>query len=334
MDWKERSRACALLEMHLGAKPPPCVAIGAWPTPVQRLRRLGDRLGAEVWVKRDDLSGDPLGGNKVRKLEFLLAEAIASGKRSLVTMGGVGSHHVLATAVYGRKLGFRTHVAVFPQPDSPDVRRTAALVRRAGADIHPCHGRAFVPPTVAAILMRAERPYLIGPGGSSPAGALGYVAAALELRDQIDAGDLPAPDAVFVALGSGGTLAGLALGCGLAGLRTRIFGVRVVEWPLIGSAAVRLLVLRTAMLVRGLGGKVPRFLTGAGAFSVVHDQAGQGYGQPTRLAEEAVRIARETEGLVLETTYTAKAMAALIAHCRHERGRVLFWNTFDGRDLI
>ena len=166
---------------------------------------------------------------------------------------------------------------------------------------------------------------MVGPGGSSPLGTAGYVSAALELRAQIDAGLLPCPDAIYVALGSGGTAGGLALGCALAGLSCEIIAVRVVERALANMALVRLLMRRTRGLLR-LDGDRPRITIRKGYL-------GRCYGDPTPGSRRACQAVADAEGLRLETTYTGKAMAALMDDCARRPGRtVLFWNTYNSQD--
>jgi D-cysteine desulfhydrase len=175
-------------------------------------------------------------------------------------------------------------------------------------------------------LRAAARPYLVGPGGSSPLGALGYVAAGLELAGQVDRGELPEPEAIYVALGSGGTTAGLALGCAAAGLRSTVVGVRVVEGAIMNPLVLRALIGRTRRLITELGGIVE----GDVRVAIDAQEAGSGYGHETQAAREALRRAREA-GLELETTYTAKALAGLLA--RRPSGNVLFMGTYDGRPV-
>src|SRR5207253_1849150 len=142
----------------------------------------------ELWVKREDESGERYGGNKVRKLEFILAEAARAPKRRLVTVGGYGSHHVLATAVYGAQQGFAVEAVVFPQPLTPHVLETVRAAAAAGASFRVAHSWAGVPPRV---LVARRRCRYVGPGGSSPTGTLGYVSAGLELAAQVSRGECP-----------------------------------------------------------------------------------------------------------------------------------------------
>ena len=304
----------------------PWLPLGRWPTPVSRLERLG-RLagGAGLWVKRDDLSGELCGGNKVRKLEPLLGEALARGARRVLTVGGEGSNHVVACALYAREHGLGCRAVLVPQPETEHVRETRRLVRALGVEVIHCPTRLLVPARLALAL--AEDPagsFLVGPGGSSPMGTLGFVAAGLELAGQVAAGALPRPDEIVLPLGSGGTTAGLLLGLAVARLDLRVVAVRVVERPLAGATLVRRLVRRTAARL-GWKGR-------PGKLEVVHDQIGPGYGHVTPAAERAVALAQDEEGIKLETTYTGKAMAALLK--RGSRGkRILFWNTHNSRDL-
>ena len=307
----------------------PHLPLGEWPTPVQRLA-LGERLGADLWVKRDDLSAPLYGGNKVRKLEHLLADAVRERAGSLITMGGIGSNHVVATALYGRELGLRTVAVVAPQPVTPFVRHVLELVRALDVELVPCRSRLLIPLALAGARRRADRPYVIGPGGSSPLGTLGYVAAGLELGQQVADGILPAPDDVFVALGSGGTMAGLALGLYLAGLRCRLVGVRVVERPLISKTWVRILLARTAHVLRT---HVPRLQAGSVEMILSHRFLGGGYGHVTTAATEAMQSLFDSDGLMLEPTYTGKVAAAMLEQVRADRARrLLFWHTYNGRD--
>src|SRR5262249_7915552 len=203
------------------------VPLTTLPTRVHRLDRLAHAIGAEqLWVKRDDESGALYGGNKPRKLEFLLGDALADRKTAVLTFGGIGTHHGLATAICARAVGLRAILVLLKQPVTEQVRRCLLLDHAAGAELHYA-------PTVPLLtapglrvcgreLLRGELPYIIPTGGSSPVGTLGYVNAAFELHEQITRGELPEPAWIFVPMGSGGTVAGLVLGAKLAGLRSRV----------------------------------------------------------------------------------------------------------------
>ena len=326
----------------------PFVSLGHFATRLHRVADLppdhasgpGKSLSRELdlWVKRDDESGVPYGGNKVRKLEFLLGEARAAGATGLVTMGGFGSHHVLATAIYGRALGLGVHAVVFPQPITPHVLETIRAGAAAGCVYHAVGGFAGVVPAVAR-LRAARSTTWIAAGGSSPVGSLGYVASALELAAQIARGEMPPPDVIYVALGSCGTVAGLLVGLAIAGLGARVVAVRVVPAIVCNRRATLRLTAQTARLLAKCGARMPpiREVMKAAAARLVVDGSryGGAYGLPTTEATGAVEQAGRI-GLHLETTYTGKAFAALLgdAAARHLDGqRVLFWNTFSSADL-
>ena len=316
---------------ELGGKLP-WLSLGAWPTPVQRLRTLGGQLGADLWIKRDEGSGPLYGGNKVRKLEPLLGEAVARESESVLTVGGIGSNHVVAVAIYAHSLGLPTSAVVIPQPVTAGVRRNLELDLALGVALLPCPIKELVPLYFERARWRGgPRCYATGPGGSSPVGTLGFVAAAFELKQQIDAGLLPEPDDIFLALGSGGTTAGLALGCALAGLGSRVVGVRVVEKLICNGPLTRLLIGRTLSALRGLAGPVEKPRVNLG---VDNTQFGGRYGRPTDAGCEAIARMLDAEGVALETTYTGKAFAATLQHCQGpgKGRRVLFWNTYNGQD--
>jgi 1-aminocyclopropane-1-carboxylate deaminase/D-cysteine desulfhydrase-like pyridoxal-dependent ACC family enzyme len=305
--------------------------LGRFPTRVHALPGLADRA-VDLWVKRDDESGERYGGNKVRKLEFILAEAEARGVRRLVTVGGYGSHHVLATALYGRACGFAVEAVVFPQPATPHVLETLRAASACGVHFRVAASYAGVAPRLLAA--RARRGALmVAPGGSSPTGTYGYVAAGLELAAQIRDGVCPRFDDVYVPLGSCGTAAGLWLGLRAAGLPTRVIGVRVVDEVVCNRP-------RTIRLARAVERRLgltalPEWRPSRADLVVDGRFFGGGYGVPSAAAQAAVARARSV-GLRLETTYTGKTLAALLADA--EAGllagrKVLFVDTFSSVDL-
>jgi D-cysteine desulfhydrase len=306
------------------------------PTPVEPLRIDGVADGA-LFVKRDDLTSPIYGGNKARKLEFTLAAAAARGARRLVTTGGLGTHHGLATTIFARTLGIATTVVVVPQPVTDHVREQVRALLAFGAELRPASGvigaAVQVIRTLARATLRGEKPVLVPTGGTSGVADLGFVSAAFELVEQIEAGALPEPSEIFVPIGSGGTLAGLVLGAKLAGLRARIVGVLVTD--ILPPGPVRLARLARASLValRRFDASIPEVAIGAGDFEVTRAQLGPGYGAPTAAAEAAIAAARRA-GLAVETTYTAKCLAEVLARLGDGRaqGPVLFWNTYNGAD--
>lgn len=268
---------------------------------------------------------------------MLLAEAREQGAEHLLTTGGIGSNQVLATAIHGHAaLGLPTSAVVVPQPLSRDVRQKLQTMRELGVELLPTGSR----PTVPAALWRARRSrpgtYVIGPGGSSPLGSIGYLLAAYELAEQIADGVLPCPDVIVVPLGSGGTLAGLWLGLAATALPCRLVGVRVVERVLCNGWLVKLLTHRCRALCAEHGLTLPA--PAAATLTIDHAQAGSTYGAPTKAALSACQRAAELAGLQLEPTYTGKALAAVPALARQPQARgraqrVLFWNTYNSLPL-
>jgi len=308
------------------------------PTRIHRLERFGRACDAsELWIKRDDESGILYGGNKPRKLEFLLGAARARGRRSVLTFGGIGTNHGLATAVYAREHGLRA-ILVW-QPVTHKVLRGLLQCHALGAELHYAESVGGVVARAlwrcAVGLGRREFPYVIPAGGSSPLGALGYVNAAFELKEQVEAGLLPPPDWIFVPVGTAGTLAGLGLGCRLAGLPARVVGVLATTILPPTPKKVARLANRAYALLRRAGGEMPQAHMHAEDFRLVRDFVGPGYGVPTGEARQARRIVEEWEGIRAETTYTAKCLAAVqaLAGTPPFRGaRILYWHTYSAVD--
>lgn len=286
--------------------------LGHGPTPVQRLEL---DLPAEVWWKDDGAYGDGgWGGNKVRKLEWLIPDALRRGRRTILTVGGLGTNWGLAATLYGREAGLRTAIALVDQPVDAHVRAQLGRLEASGASLHRTHTKARTIATAPWLLLRHSSglrpPYLLPAGGSSPVGSLGYVEAALELGEQVRSGALPEPAWVVVPVGSGGTTAGLTLGLEIAGLRTRVLGVVVNDTLRLDAPTLLRLSARTAEVLRERGAHaVPE--PSADRLRVTTEFMGDGYGHPTVAARQALDRAAEV-GLRLDPVYTAKAMAAVL----------------------
>jgi len=310
------------------------------PTTVQPLTRLGHAVDIErLWVKRDDRTGQAYGGNKLRKLEFILGDLKRRGRRSLITFGGIGTNHGLATAICARQIGLKTVLVLVPQPVSAGVRSSLLLGHAHGAELHYAPTVARAAATTMGLIARGilagDLPAIVPPGGTSVLGTLGYVDAALELAEQVAAGELPEPDWIFVPLGSGGTATGLALGLKLAGLRSRVAAVLVTD--ILAPAPARLARLGRACLrrLRRAHSGVPHVRASAEDLAVLAGYVGRCYGAATREAEDARRLMEECEGIRLETTYSAKCLAALLAVGRrppYGGKHLLFWNTYSSVD--
>lgn len=320
----------------------PHVSLGEFPTPVTRLDMEGVVAGLpNLFIKRDDLSGRHYGGNKVRKLEFLMGAAQRLKARRVITMGFAGSNHALATAIYARQLGMRSVSLLMPQTNAHYVRRNLLASLHYQAEFR-CHtnicslvvGSAYI--QLINTIKEGARPYVIPGGGSNPVGVIGYVNAAFELREQITAGVLPEPDLIYVAMGSMGTAAGLMLGLCAAGLGSRVIPVRVIEDKLSNSKGMRRLIRETATLLRKLDPDFPEMRVLEDDLHIRSDFLGPGYACFTEPAQRAARLLEQVAGVPANGTYTAKAFAALLEDAAQgvlKNKIVLFWNTFNSRDL-
>ena len=299
----------------------PRASFGSFPTPVDRVVLEDGRI---LHIKRDDRTSPLIGGNKVRGLEWLLAE-VTRGDR-VMTIGPRGSTHALATATYARQLGANAIVVRWNQEMNAAARRVESRTRAIAETID---ARWLPAAYVLASALRVSRrvKWWVPAGGTSALAMLGHVNAALELADQVATGACDLPERVVVPFGTGGTAAGLALGFRIAGLRTHVVAVRVV--PRILGRARRLVHLAHA--AAGLIERVTRQLLPRvrdGDLSVEHRFYGGAYGRP--IAAAADERAVEATGVALDDTYSRKALAAALA----QRSRsTLWWLTFDGRLL-
>ncbi|HYG96531.1 MAG TPA: pyridoxal-phosphate dependent enzyme [Solirubrobacterales bacterium] len=305
----------------------PHLALSERPTPVRELPGLG------AWVKEDGAFGSGgWGGNKVRKLEWLLPDARRRGRRSILTFGGLGTNWGLATALYAREQGLDTALALVDQPIDAHVEAQLERLDASGARIYRTHTKARTAAMLPWLLARNARggrpPYLLPAGGSSPVGALGYVEAALEIAAQVEDGSLPEPAHAVVPVGTGGTAAGLALGFQLAGLRTRVVGVVVNDQLRLDGQVLARLARRTAGLLERRGASLGQLRLEPAMLDLTRDQIGAGYGHPTEAAARATARAA-AEDLPLDPVYTAKAMAGLLALRAEGRlaGTALFLHT-------
>jgi 1-aminocyclopropane-1-carboxylate deaminase/D-cysteine desulfhydrase-like pyridoxal-dependent ACC family enzyme len=264
----------------------PRLPLASLPTPVHALPAIAKRLDAGIWIKRDDLSAPRYGGNKVRKLEYLLAEAQHEGADTLLTMGAVGSHHVFATALYGREHGFAVHAVLTPQPYQRHVEEQLRADLAVGAKLYPAESLRKAAAKLIELGLRARlegrKAMLIPLGGSSVTGVLAYVQAGVELAQQIDAGECPDPAAVYVPCGSCATAAGLALGLAAAGVRTQLIAVRVTDLLFANRFTLGRLVRGAQARLRSLDPRFPDVADVALRSLVLSDQEfGRGYGVDT-----------------------------------------------------
>lgn len=305
----------------------PSLPLGDQPPPVEPMDRLRQALGGgpRLSVKRDDALSFGFGGNKVRKLRLVAARALAEGADTLVTTGAIQSNHCRATAATAAKLGLRCVIVANGKPPARPTGN-ALLDALLGAEVEYVKTREERAPRVRAVAerLRAEgrRPFEIPLGASTPLGALAFAAAVGELLAQG-----PAPDAIVHATSSGGTQAGLLVGCALHGLKTRVIGVSADDPAPAVSASVKNLVTGIGPLL-GLDGER---LAAAVTIEVDDGFVGKGYGVASDASREAQQLAARNEALFVDHTYTAKALAGLLAGVRasrfHSDQTVLFWHT-------
>ncbi|HVE77678.1 MAG TPA: pyridoxal-phosphate dependent enzyme [Gemmatimonadaceae bacterium] len=301
----------------------PRVPLGTFPTPVQRLATLDSP--APLWIKRDDLSAEEFGGNKVRALEYLLA-GVGPGD-TVLTVGGEGSTHVLTTAAHARRLGAAVVAVRWRHEMNPIADQVEARARTLLSEVTTSGGA--VSGMLRALGERiAGKVHWVPAGGTSPLGMLGHVNAALELVAQMAAGAAPRIGRVVAPLGSGGTVAGLALGFAIAETPVTVVGARVVSRVVANEPRVRLLAHRAARMIERLTGeRLPR----PARLEILHGAYGGAYGRATAAGEAARAALHDTAGIRLDATYSAKALAAALGG---EVGApVLFWLTFDARWL-
>ncbi len=310
------------------------------PTALEPMDRLTAHLGGgpKLFVKRDDCTGLALGGNKTRKLEFLMADALQAGATTVVTIGGVQSNHCRQTAAAAAKLGLRCelllpHVSRFAS-STYEVGGNVLLDRLLGATLHTVDNMEAAPARVEEILqeirLRGEVPYFIPTGGSTALGALGYVDAAFELAAQAKERNLRL-DHMLVTTGSSSTHAGLVVGfaaveqSGEFDCRPQITGISVYRPQPEAAAFVRQRARETADL---LGLDCPDL---DDRVTVTDDYLGQGYGEPTEDMVEAVGLSARLEGLLIDPVYTGKTMAGLIDLVRkglfQRSENIVFWHT-------
>jgi L-cysteate sulfo-lyase len=297
----------------------PRLSLAEYPTPLEPLPRLSDHLSRPVWIKRDDQIGPGLGGNKTRKLEYLLAEAQQRGEHNIVTFGGLQSNHARLTVAAANRLGMQTHLFYF-EPCPTRLCGNLALNRALGAKMHfiPLGGGGGMSIEASIRLvgwlawLRLGPHYFIPVGGHNVRGCLGYVRAALETDEQAQA--LGIPDARLVlAAGSGGTLAGLMAGLALIDSSLRLTGIDVGKlWKGFPVSIAKL----AGEICTFLG--EPRNFTADQVPLVEERYVGQVYGQPSPEGLEALSCLASLEGILLDPVYTAKAFAGLLDLSRQD----------------
>jgi 1-aminocyclopropane-1-carboxylate deaminase/D-cysteine desulfhydrase-like pyridoxal-dependent ACC family enzyme len=299
----------------------PRADLGVVPSPVEQWELDGRR----IWVKRDDLNAPVLGGNKVRALEYLLAGV--RDRQTVITVGGIGSTHILATAVHARRVGLTVRARRWPHELNAVGRQVARAIHDLGLD---------APVTASPVAAFAQawwrrvrhNEFWIPFGGTSALGMLGHVTAGLELGRQVADRLLPEPQLVVVPLGTGGTAAGLAVGLQLAGIAAGVIAVRCGPRTGVEGPYLAWLVRSVDRRLRQLGIAVPGPLP---IVAVDHSVFAGAYARPHPRAEVLSAEVRERLGAGLDATYSAKACYAAWSRAKREAGPVLFWHTFDAR---
>ncbi|MFH2128872.1 MAG: pyridoxal-phosphate dependent enzyme [bacterium] len=304
------------------------------------VHRLGHMEHDNLWIKRTDLVSTVIGGNKVGRLEFILADVRRQKKDHIITLGGIGSNHCLAVAIFCRRLGIRCTLCLFEQPLTRYVRENLRLFHYFGAKL------IFAGSLWRSVLdfyLRLKRrhpdAFFLEAGGASDIGVLGAVNAALELKQQIDNNELPRPAFIFYPTASNAGMAGLSLGLQLTGVKATVVGVRT------GRARLGPVPLNTPGTVRNRIKKTGRFLKTKSRMvpgikvpePVMLDQyCGQGYGFPTEKGMKALQVFKQREHIMLEPVYTAKTCAALLDMLKREpfsQKPILYWHTYHSVDF-
>jgi D-cysteine desulfhydrase family pyridoxal phosphate-dependent enzyme len=306
---------------------PARVPLGYFPTPLEPLSRLSRQLGGpEIYIKRDDQTGLATGGNKTRKLEFILADAVAQGADRLITLGGPQSNHCRQTAAAAVRMGLDCTVVLRGEAPSRSLGNLL-LDDLLGADIRwsGAETREAVADSLATALRAAgQRPYLVPLGGSTPLGACGYVLAMQEALRQLGEQKIEI-DTVVLASSSAGTQAGLVLGAHLSDFRGRVLGISIDSPATELSRKVNEIALGAAQLIAATSVDLSRRI------EVNADYLGGGYSVVGDLERHAIRTAARSEGVLLDPVYTGRAFGALLDLIARKviarRERVLFWHT-------
>ena len=322
--------------MHLARFPR--VRLAHLPTPLEPLPRLSEELGIDLWIKRDDCTGLAGGGNKTRKLEFLLGDALEQGADTLVTQGAVQSNHVRQTAAAAAAHGLKCDIILEARTGSTATdylnNGNVLLDRLFGATLRTVPRdtdmAAELETTAQAVRARGGRPYVIPGGGSNAIGALGYVDCAREIVVQADELDLPV-DHIVTATGSAGTHAGLVAGLAVMGADIPVLGIGVRAPKARQEANVLKLAQQTAALLGRPDAVTPEMVVAD------CDYVGEGYGLVDEAVIEALKLAARTDAILLDPVYTGKAMKGLIALARAGRFQgetVVFLHTGGAQGLF
>lgn len=314
--------------------------LGTWPTAIDTLAGVTDRAGGSVFVKREDRSAATYGGNKVRPLELMFGEAQHAAASRIWSLGAYGSNHALAAALHAPRAGLAPAALLWPQPTSGCARDNLAALLSVPGEVRLLRTIVQLPWSVgllAGLARFGRQDYVMAPGAAVPEGAFAYLSAGLELAFQVAAGEAPEPHHIVVGVGSTCTTAGLLVGLALAhhlGIAfpdapPHVHAVRVTPWPVTAASRILGLAERTSALLCARGGPDLglRAASLAPHLSVTGEYLGAGYGRPTTDGRAALARFEAAGSAPLDTTYSAKAGAAVIDIARDSDGPVLFWAT-------
>ncbi len=314
----------------------PKTVIADLPTPLREYSFSSTPAAFPVFVKRDDLSSELYGGNKIRKLEYILQRAKDRNAERVATLGTVASNHALATAICAQRLNLGCTCFLSHQSKTPKAPLALNMHLKQHTEIVRFGGNRASRIQTLRKYLRNRRAWMIPMGGSSWLGAIGFVNAGLELASQIDAIGIAAPDRLYVANGTMGTAAGLAIGLALAGLTTEVQAVRVTHEAVANRVAMQRLIGKTAMMMRRLDASVPADIATRVRLAFRDEFFAAGYARSNAATDRAIQIAHNDLGLTLDSTYSGKAMAALLHDAEDPRfadQSMLFWHTYNSRAL-
>ena len=292
----------------------PKIKLAFLPTPLQKVERLASNIGVkELYIKRDDQTGLALGGNKARKLEYLMADAKNCGADVVFTLGGPQSNHCRQTAAAARACGLDS-VLIFSGDKIEEVQGNMILDDLLNSKWYFAGEKEReekLEEVISQYEKEGKKPYYIPLGGSNALGAMGYVQAGLELAKQCEEQNVD-PDYVFIATGSGGTQAGLMLGIHLGGLSAKVIGISV-------SGSSDEITEKVNNLLVELGAKLDVDIKGLPNVVVYDEFVGDGYGRPTELSQKALKLCAVEEGIIIDPVYTAKGLSGLMGMLKDNR---------------
>jgi len=305
-------------------------------TPIEQMLGLQKKFSIDsLWVKRDDITTSIYGGNKPRKLEFILADAKRKGCKKVMTIGGFGSNFCVANAVFCKEIGLKAIAVLVNQPMAAYVKKNLLLnVYFENELIYLKNRKKLKWIKLYKQILNRHVYFMLVPGGSVPLGTLGFVNAAFELKEQIDNGEIAEPDHIFAPSGSAGTVAGLALGLKLANLKSKVHAVQVSTFADYDD--ILQLAHNTWKLMKTYESSIPEVKVDNLIFETKY--FGKGYAEPTDEGIKAIEIYKESENFLLETTYSGKTFAALLGFIKENKEElkektILFWNTYNSVDV-